>query len=204
MNRAPLIALSVLSSLAVVRPAAAQTSGSASVYSYFLPDYHDYVQPTVTVDHEAVHLEARYNYEDLNTASAWAGYAFSGGDSWSWELTPMLGGVFGSSTGIAPGYRGALGFWKLELYSEGEYLFDLADASNHFFYNWSELGLSPVDWFRFGVVTQRTRVYQTDRELARGGFLGFSNALASVTGYVFNLTEQPPTVVVALAVTLDR
>ena len=199
-----MIALAGSAWLAVAPQAAAQTSGSASVYSYFLPDHHDYVQPTVTADHEAVHLEARYNYEDLATGSAWAGYAFSGGERWRWELTPMLGGVFGRSTGIAPGYRAALGFWKLELYSEGEYLFDLADASNHFFYNWSELGFSPVDWFRCGVVAQRTRVYQSERELARGALLGFSNELASVTGYVFNLTERQPTVVVALALTLDR
>jgi hypothetical protein len=29
----------------------------------------------------------------------------------------MLGGVFGDTTGIAPGYKGSLNWWKLELYS---------------------------------------------------------------------------------------
>jgi hypothetical protein len=62
--------------------------------------------------------------------------------------------------------------------------------------------LLPADGHRRS--RERTRVYQTDRELARGGLLGFSNELASVTGYVFNLTEREPTVVVALAMTLDR
>jgi hypothetical protein len=214
MSQARVIALALLASLAAGHRAAAQTppanegsapaSVSASVYTYFLPDYHDYVQPTVSADRAALHLEARYNYEDLATGSAWAGYAFSGGETWRWALTPMLGGVFGNSNGIAPGYRGELGYWKLELYSEGEYLFDLSGESNHFFYNWSELALAPVEWFRCGVVTQRTRIYQTDRELARGALVGFSNQLASVTGYVFNLTEREPTVVVALALTLDR
>ena len=41
----------------------------------------------------------------------------------------MLGGVFGDTTGIAPGYKGSLSWWKLELYSEGEYVFD---AGEHF------------------------------------------------------------------------
>ncbi|HYQ26586.1 MAG TPA: hypothetical protein VER04_05180 [Polyangiaceae bacterium] len=203
MSNARVMALAGLASLASPRLTAAQTSGSASVYTYFLPDHHDYVQPTLSVDHEAVHLEARYNYEDLATGSVWAGYTFSGGERWRWELTPMLGGVFGSSNGVAPGYRAALGFWKLELDSEGEYLFDLADGSNHFFYSWSELGLSPVEWFRCGVVLQRTRVFQSERELARGVLVGFSNQLSSVTAYVFNLSERQPTVVVALALTLD-
>ena len=36
----------------------------------------------------------------------------------------MIGGVFGDTTGVAPGYKGSLSWWKLELYSEGEYVFD--------------------------------------------------------------------------------
>jgi hypothetical protein len=36
----------------------------------------------------------------------------------------MLGGVFGKTNGIAPGYSGTLDWWKLRLYSEGEYVFD--------------------------------------------------------------------------------
>ena len=148
-------------------------SFSASVYTYIVPDDRDYVQPTFTADRGWLHLEARYNYEALETGSAWVGYNFSGGEKLAWEFTPMLGGVFGDTTGIAPGYKGSLSWWKLELYSEGEYVFDTGDSSDSFFYNWSELTLAPVDWFRFGLVTQRTRVYQTDRDIQRGLLVGF-------------------------------
>ena len=99
-------------------------SFSASAYTYFVPDDRDYVQPTFTADRGWLHLEARYNYEALDTGSAWVGYNFSGGEKLAWEFTPMLGGVFGDTTGIAPGYKGSLSWWKLELYSEGEYVFD--------------------------------------------------------------------------------
>ncbi len=149
-------------------------SFSASAYTYFVPDDRDYVQPTFTADRGWLHLEARYNYEALDTGSAWVGYNFSGGETLAWELTPMLGGVFGDTTGIAPGYKGSLGWRKLELYSEGEYVFDTGSSSDSFFYNWSELTLAPVEWFRFGMVTQRTRVYQTDRDIQRGVLAGFS------------------------------
>ena len=84
------------------------------------------------------------------------------------RLRPMIGGVFGDTTGIAPGYKGSLTWRKLELYSEGEYVFDTGSTSDSFFYNWSELTLAPVEWFRFGLVTQRTRVYKTDRDTQRG------------------------------------
>ena len=61
----------------------------------------------------------------------------------------MLGGIFGDMNGIAPGYKGSLSWWKLQLYSEGEFAIDVGDTSESFFYNWSELTLSPWDWFRF-------------------------------------------------------
>ena len=52
---------------------------SASAYGYLVPDSDDYVQPTITADRGRLHLEARYNYEDLDTGSAWIGYNFSFG-----------------------------------------------------------------------------------------------------------------------------
>jgi hypothetical protein len=35
----------------------------------------------------------------LHTGSAWVGYNFSGGEKFTWEVTPMLGGVFGHTSG---------------------------------------------------------------------------------------------------------
>ena len=132
-------------------------SFSALAYTYIVPDNGDYVQPTFSADRGWLHLEARYNNEALDTGSAWVGYNFSGGEILAWEFTPMLGGVFGDITGVAPGYTGSLSCWKLDLYSEGALAFDTGDSSDSFLYNWSELTLAPVDWFRFGLVAQRTR-----------------------------------------------
>jgi hypothetical protein len=99
-------------------------SFSSSAYTYIVPDSREYVQPTLTANHGWLHLEARYNYEGLETGSAWIGYNFSVGEKVSLEFTPMLGGVFGDVTGVAPGYKYTLSWWKLQLYSEGEYVFD--------------------------------------------------------------------------------
>ena len=160
------------------RRAAAKTNRRGSSppppYTYFVPEDGNFVQPTFTADRDWLHLEARYNYEALDTGSAWVGYNFSGGETVTWEFTPMLGAVFGATDGIAPGYKGSLGWKKLEFYSEGEYVFDAGDSADSFFYNWSELTFAPVESFRFGLVTQRTRVYQTDRDIQRGLLAGFS------------------------------
>ncbi len=124
---------------------AADWSLSASAYTYIVPHSRNYVQPTITADHRRLHLEARYNYEDLDTGSLWVGYNFRVGEKLSLDLTPMLGGVFGSTTGIAPGLRGSLKWWGLELYGEGEYVFNTRKREDSFFCLWSELTVSPVD-----------------------------------------------------------
>jgi hypothetical protein len=162
-------------------------SFSASATTYIVPDFQEYVQPTFTADRGWLHLEARYNYENLKTGSAWIGYNFSGGKKLEWEITPMLGGVFGETAGIAPGYKFSATYWKVEFSSEGEWVFDLRDSEGSFFYNWAELSVSPVDWFRFGLVGQRTRAYQTDVDIQRGLLVGFSYKEMNFTTYVLNL-----------------
>ena len=173
-------------------------SFSASVYGYFVPDNRDYAQPTISADRGWLHLESRYNYEDLDTGSIWMGYNFSFGEKLSLEFTPMLGGVFGNTNGIAPGYRATLNWRQLELYREAEYVFDTADSSDSFFYTWSELTLSPMDWFRFGLVIQRTKVYETNLDIQRGLLVGFAYKQANFTTYVFNPDQSNPTAVVSV------
>lgn len=174
-------------------------SFSASVYTYVVPDQDDYVQPTITADYGHWHFEGRYNYEAQDTGSLWVGYGFDGGDELKWQITPMLGGVFGDVTGIAPGYRGSLRWWKLMLYSEGEQVFSTDNSNENYFYNWSELTLAPVDWFRFGLVTQRTRAYDSDRDIQRGLLLGATFKRVEVTAYALNPDEGDPTWVVSVA-----
>jgi hypothetical protein len=175
-------------------------SFGASVNTYFVPEERNFGQPIVSADRSRLHLEARYNYEALDTGSLWLGVNFSGGETVEWEITPMFGGVVGDTSGVAPGYKGSLTWRKLEFYSEGEYVFDSGDSSENFFYNWSELSWAFVDWFRVGLVTQRTRVYQTERDIQRGLLVGFAYKKISATTYVFNPDDAKPTVILGVSV----
>jgi hypothetical protein len=156
-------------------------SFSASVLGYIVPDDRDFAQPTFRADRDWLHLEARYNYEELKL-----------------DFTPMVGGVFGELNGVAPGYEATLSWWKLELYTEGEYLIEVDDHTDNFFYTWSELSLSPIDWFRFGLVVQRTKAYETDLDIQRGLLAGFSYEPVDFTVYVLNMGWDTPTVVLSL------
>jgi len=169
-----------------------------SLYQYFVPDDENYLQPTLTADRGPLHLEARYNYEDLGTASVWAGWNLGWGDELSLELTPMVGLALGDTEGVALGYRGTLDWWKLELYSEGEYLHDLDDSDDSFLFSWSELTLAPVEWLRAGLVVQRTRVYESDLDIQRGFVLGLSWQALTVSVNCFNPDQDEPIWLLAL------
>jgi hypothetical protein len=114
------------------------------------------------------------------------GRNFEFGDKVKLALTPMLGGVVGDTDGIIPALEADLTVGRFEAYGEAEYVFDLEDSSSHYFYMWSELSLWPTDWLRAGVVTQRTRVYRTERDLQRGLLVGLFFDRVEVGLYFFN------------------
>lgn len=174
-------------------------SGSASLFAYVVPDEDPFVQPTVTADRGALHLEGRYNYENLETGSAWIGRNFSVGERVTLEITPMAGVVFGRTDGVALGYSGTLAWRALDLTSESEYLFDAGDRSDSFVYTWSELGWAPLGWLRAGLSVQRTRVYQTELDIQRGFFGALSFGPWEVSVYLFNPDADTPTLIVGAA-----
>lgn len=173
-------------------------SFSSSLSGYVVPDDHDYLAPLFTADREGLHLEARYNYEALDTASAWIGYNMSIGEKWVLDFTPMIGGVFGDTQGVAPGWRIALSHGALELTSEAEFMFDAEDSSESFFYAWTELTWSFTDCFWAGLALQRTRAYKTDLDIQRGFLLGLSIKGIDFTGYVFNWGVDDPLLVFSI------
>lgn len=172
---------------------------SLSTATYFVPEGRDFVNPGVTADRDWLHLEARYNYESLNTGSLWLGYNFSFGEKLAFAVTPMLGGVFGDITGVAPGYSITVSYKTFELFTQGEYFIDDTTRENNFFYTWSELSCSPVDWFRFGLVVDRTKVLGDDFEIRRGPLVGFKYKCVDLTGYWLNPTSDNETFILSVA-----
>lgn len=171
-----------------------------SLYGYFVPEDDDYLQPTLSADRGPLHLEVRYNYEDLRTASVWAGWNLDWSGEIALALTPMAGVAFGETDGVALGYEAALEWWRLELTSEGEYLHDLDDGSDSYFFSWSELTIAPFDWLRAGLVGQRTRVYQSELDIQRGFLVGLIGDPVSVTVSCFNPDQDDTIWLLALEV----
>jgi hypothetical protein len=162
----------------------------------FALEYFNYIasenisEGTFYADHGDLHLEARYNYEDINTLSVFAGKRYTFGKTGEYNFVPMAGVLFGNTEGVAPGIILNFSWGKLNLYSENEYIFDYSGKQNDFFYTWTELILSPTKWFHFGFVLQKFQLIQTPYIAQTGINLGFDVKNISVNGYIFNVTKD--------------
>jgi hypothetical protein len=159
-------------------------SVTGSYYSF--RDQDDFLLAVATAEQGPLHLEARYNYEAIDSGSLFIGRKFSGGKTVTYELTPILGAVFGQKEGIAPGFEASVAYGVADFYIEAEYVYDLDIREDSFTYGWSELGFSPWEWLRFGLVGQRTTVYQSNRDIQRGGFAQLVHGKMALGFYVFN------------------
>jgi len=149
---------------------------AAYVDGYLDPEESTQFVPTVFADHGALHLEARYNYEDFDTGSLFAGWAFRhGGTDDYLKLTPMAGVFVGRSNGVAPGLEIEARWWRLAYWFESEYTFNVEDSSEDFFYTWSELNLYVAPFVWVGGSLQRLKLVDTPREVDVGPMIGFGN-----------------------------
>ena len=168
---------------------------SLTVDGYLIPNQQGYASPILTADHKSLHLEARYNDENLRTGSLWLGYNFSAGENVVFEITPVIGGLIGRSTGIAPGFEASLTYKKFELSVSNEYVFDTGSKSGNFYYAWPQLTYSPLEWLKVGIVAQHLKAFQTPLDTQRGFLVGISHHKFEFTTYVFNAGFTDPTVV---------
>lgn len=175
-------------------------SFSASGYYYFIPNDKNTFTLIGYADHKALHLEARYNYEDEKTASLFGGWRFETGKKLQFGFTPMLGIVFGNTDGLAPGIELDLAYSLFDFYSETEYVFDFAGSENNYLYTWSELAISPLNSLRAGISAQRTRLYQTELDLQRGLFAEYSFWKLTAGVHYFNPFSSDNFVILNLSI----
>jgi len=157
-----------------------------TAYPTFVRGGDNYTSAIAVADRGALHLEARYNYESVGARSAFVGWTFSGGEAVTWELTPLLGGAWGTTRAFVPGFEASAAWKRFDLYVEAEYVHDSSERNDSYFYAWSELGFRPVEWLRLGIAGQRTRAYGNERDIQRGPFAQLTWGPVTIGGYWFN------------------
>jgi hypothetical protein len=199
--KAPFVAVLVLASLAgmpafaddTVAPGRRASRPDKEPWEFAITAYPTQVRggdnttsAIAVADRGPLHLEARYGYEAKDSRSAFAGWTFSGGETVTWELTPLVGGGWGPVQAFIPGFEASLAWGKLDFYVEAEFVRDRNKSSDSYNYAWSELGYKPLEWLRLGAVGQRTRAYGGDREFQRGPFIQVTFGRATLGGFWFN------------------
>jgi len=157
----------------------------ASLSWYFVPDQKNFGVGSATANRGPLHLEVRYNYEALRTASSFIGWNLEFGQSVTLGLTPLVGCMFGDAGGPIVGLEVALGWGPVSFSSQDEWVWDVQGGTGGFFYAWTELDVRPWHWLRAGIVAERTRVFHTVREVIFGPLLGFSFWRLDLTAYWF-------------------
>ena len=190
--------------LAVPATAAAQSkwTGSVAVANYFFPDDDDVVQPTAMADRGRLHLEVRYNYEDVEATSAFAGWNIEFGSTVKVALTPIAGFVAGSIDGGIAGVKADISWRRFEAYTEGEFVIP-GDGQDNYLYNWSEFSIWVTDWLRGGAALQRTRTFRrfrTTRDIEPGVLVGVAGSRLEGTFYYFNPGSDEQYFVASVAV----
>ena len=105
----------------------------------------DYASAIVAADRGPLHLEGRVSYEAVGARSAFVGWTFSGGEAITWEVTPIVGGAWGTVRAFVPGIEASVASGRFDFYIEGEYVRDHGDHTANYTYAWSELGFRPVE-----------------------------------------------------------
>jgi len=159
----------------------------ASAFVFDPPDDDAFISPIVEADQGALHLEARYNYEDLKTGSAFIGRTFEFGREVSGTVVPMIGLVLGRTDAIAPGMKLDLAWRGVAFSTESEVLLDLHDRNDSFLYSWLETTIGVGGGLRLGVVGQHTKTYETGLDIQRGPMIEWSRRRGWLGFYWFNL-----------------
>lgn len=175
-------------------------SGDFTLYPYLIPGESNFTLVIGEADRGALHLEGRWNYEDIDAGSLFAGWTLAFGDAIDVEVTPMAGLVVGSVLGVAPGLELDVRLGPVEFYAESEYVIDLRSRGGSFFYILSELSVRPVAPLQLGVTGQRRRLRQTPLEIDRGPFAMLTVDRFTAGAYVLNPWSDSAFTILALGV----
>jgi len=136
--------------------------------------------------HSNWYAEARYNYDNFNTFSLYAGRTFSGDKNVVYSITPMIGGMAGASHGGSLGLNAEFDYKGFNFSSQSQYSVIASSRADNYFFSWSELSYQPLEWLYAGVSLQNTHINEGGPLTEPGLLVGFSYKHVTVPFYSFN------------------
>ena len=145
--------------------------------------------------------KVRYNYEEQNSMSVFAGKSFSRkADLLEYSIEPIAGGVLGQFNGGLLGLNALFDYGDFFLHTQSQFTFSSQNKCANFFFGWYELGYSPLPWFSFGCSLQQSVYGQSEKNSTEPGvMLGFSFGKWSFPMYAFRPLNTNPYVVLGVS-----
>ena len=185
--------------------AAAQTkSGVESYHSLSRNEAYVWMPVLNYTSKHGFYGEARYNYEELQTGSLYAGKNFTGGKKINYSVTPMLGVVFGKYNGGSVAANVDFEYEKIFFSAQLQYTVNKENKEENFFYNWSELGSKIGNKFYGGISIQQTKLYADKMSADMGLLLGFETGKITVPLYLFNPLNEKRNVILGLIIEWEK
>ena len=131
------------------------------------------------------YAEMRYNYEDVQTLSFFAGRIFSGGNKFTYSITPLAGYATGNFTGASLAANAEADWSNFYFSSQSQYSRSFKKEVPHFFFTWSELGYNISPKIFTGLAIQYTK-QKGSNEAEPGLVAGINFKNISIPFYVFN------------------
>ena len=138
----------------------------------------------------------------VRSFSGLIGWRFTADRAVDVELIPKFGFAVGKIDALIPALEFAFTFRRLEFSGEAQFVIDVRDSRDTFFYSWSELSFRTTDWLRLGLATQRTRVFTEPRDIQRGLLAGVTFGAVDGAVYWFNPDSDRPYLVAAISVSI--
>lgn len=146
--------------------------------------------------------QARYNYEEAQTASLHMGRTFSTQGNVIFHFTPLLGIVAGKLNGLSAGLNTEAECGNFFGSASFQYVRSHRYKEQNFFYNWSEAGYNISDRVYAGLSLQYTG-QQGDDYVEPGILAGLNFKNVSFPCYVFNLLRPDTYVVMGISFSIQ-
>jgi hypothetical protein len=128
--------------------------------------------------------ELRYNYEDANTLSLFAGKTFKWGKELQFNFSPMIGFSTGDFAGLSLAANMEAEWKNVYLSSQNQYS-RATNGEGSFLFTWSEIGYEFAKHFFGGLAVQYTKSQGINQ--AEPGFVGgFTIGNLTVPFYAFS------------------
>ena len=185
--------------------AAAQTkSGVESYHSLSRNQAYVWMPVLNYTNKHGFYGEARYNYEELQTGSLYAGKKFTGGKKINYSVTPMLGVVFGKYNGGSAAMNVDFEYERIFFSGQLQYTVNKENKEENFFYNWAEAAWQPLDWVYAGVSMQQIKLRNENLKSVPGLLLGFQINSITVPLYLFSPFNNERNLVIGLIVEWNK